>query len=290
MGGNIPFTIRRHVIKQWLNGDSRDQIAKDNDIGAGTVSAIIKQCKQKQRLEQGYSDGEDSQFELIRELAIMLKRKNLDVDSFASSVRLHKKLEDRDLNEEQVESLIEDMDVHCFKRGMNAEEFINTIHNVSGLSRNLEIPVEKLVDHLRQQEKKVDELREEIENLEMTEVEASWKHAMEKLGKYVIDRPVQEKLEATEKELAKARSEIDYMEELLFASKREIHRLNYERAIPIDQLLVNKRLDKTLERQEFSDMSKGLHHHLAKYPEVIAMIRERRHLRYPHSVELTKSS
>jgi hypothetical protein len=30
---------------QWLNGFSRDQIAKANQIGAGTVSAIIKQCK-----------------------------------------------------------------------------------------------------------------------------------------------------------------------------------------------------------------------------------------------------
>jgi hypothetical protein len=30
---------------QWLYGISRDQIAKANQIGAGTVSAIIKQCK-----------------------------------------------------------------------------------------------------------------------------------------------------------------------------------------------------------------------------------------------------
>jgi len=47
MGGRVPLTIRRQVIKQWLDGHSRDQIAKDNDIGAGTVSAIIKQCGQE---------------------------------------------------------------------------------------------------------------------------------------------------------------------------------------------------------------------------------------------------
>jgi transposase len=42
----IPRSIRERVIKQWLQGMSRDQIAKDNDIGAGTVSAI-KDTKQE---------------------------------------------------------------------------------------------------------------------------------------------------------------------------------------------------------------------------------------------------
>jgi hypothetical protein len=39
MGGKIPKTITKRVITQWLYGFSRDQIAKDNQIGAGTVSA-----------------------------------------------------------------------------------------------------------------------------------------------------------------------------------------------------------------------------------------------------------
>jgi DNA-binding CsgD family transcriptional regulator len=40
-------SIRERVIKQWLQGMSRDEIAKNNDIGAGTVSAIIKDAKQE---------------------------------------------------------------------------------------------------------------------------------------------------------------------------------------------------------------------------------------------------
>ena len=39
MGGKMPNIIRRRVIKQWLYGFHRDQIAKGNQIGAGTVSA-----------------------------------------------------------------------------------------------------------------------------------------------------------------------------------------------------------------------------------------------------------
>jgi transposase len=49
MGERVPLVIRRQVIKQWLNGHSRDQIAKDNDIGAGTVTTIIKQCSQEKQ-------------------------------------------------------------------------------------------------------------------------------------------------------------------------------------------------------------------------------------------------
>jgi hypothetical protein len=33
------------VVNQWLSGDSRDKIASDNDIGAGTVIYIINEWK-----------------------------------------------------------------------------------------------------------------------------------------------------------------------------------------------------------------------------------------------------
>jgi hypothetical protein len=32
----VPKSIKQRVIKQWLQAVSRDQIAKDNEIGAGT--------------------------------------------------------------------------------------------------------------------------------------------------------------------------------------------------------------------------------------------------------------
>jgi hypothetical protein len=94
MGGKIPSTIRRQVITQWLYGFSRDQIAKANQIGAGTVSEIIKQCKQKE-----HPDGNYSEFDLIRELSVMLKREDVDVNTFASSIRLQRKLEQKGLSE-----------------------------------------------------------------------------------------------------------------------------------------------------------------------------------------------
>lgn len=64
LGLTIPPTIRARVIKQWLSGYSRDQIAKDNQIGAGTVSSIVKQHKGEQ---QDYDNDSDYKFDLTRE-------------------------------------------------------------------------------------------------------------------------------------------------------------------------------------------------------------------------------
>jgi hypothetical protein len=77
------------------------KIAKGNQIDAGTVSVIIKQCKQQEQLQE-YADG-GFEFDLIRGLAVMLKREGLDVNSFASSIRLQRKLDEKSLSEERIE-------------------------------------------------------------------------------------------------------------------------------------------------------------------------------------------
>jgi hypothetical protein len=64
MKPKVPKSIRERVIKQWLQGMSRDEIAKGNDIGAGTVSAIIKDSKQK----------DIPDIDLLRQWVLVLKK------------------------------------------------------------------------------------------------------------------------------------------------------------------------------------------------------------------------
>jgi hypothetical protein len=45
MPAAIDSQAKKQVINQWLSGDSRDRIAADNGIGAGTVSNIINEWK-----------------------------------------------------------------------------------------------------------------------------------------------------------------------------------------------------------------------------------------------------
>jgi transposase len=45
MGGKIPRNIKIEVIRHWLNGLTREKIAKREDIGAGTVTGIVQEAR-----------------------------------------------------------------------------------------------------------------------------------------------------------------------------------------------------------------------------------------------------
>jgi transposase len=66
MPAAIDTQVKRRVINQWVSGDSRDKIAADNKIGAGTVTNIMNEWKK---------GVEDSDYESIRELAVFSKNK-----------------------------------------------------------------------------------------------------------------------------------------------------------------------------------------------------------------------
>jgi transcriptional regulator with XRE-family HTH domain len=121
MGARIPRSIREQVIKQWLEGISRDRIAKDNGIGAGTVSSIIKDSMQ-----------EITDIDLLRAVALIVKRHELNLPLLASSIRLKKKMDKMGLSEEEVDSL-ENIDTYCFKRRLTAEQFVNIIDSIFDL-------------------------------------------------------------------------------------------------------------------------------------------------------------
>jgi hypothetical protein len=219
LGLTIPPTIRALVIKQWLSGHSRDQIAKDNQIGAGTVSSIVKQHKGEQ---QDYDNDSDYKFDLTRELAVKLNKEGKDVRSFAPAVRLQSKLEERGLNEEQIDSLIENIDVHCLKRGLKPEEFVNTIDDVSALSDSLSVPVDKMPTYINQGRIEVEKINQEIKSAERRKIEAleDLDMTIEDLDEYVRNRPLADKLIETQRKLEVATRQRNYYMDL--ANSREI--------------------------------------------------------------------
>jgi hypothetical protein len=75
MGGKIP-----RKVKQWLYGLTRQQIAKQLSIGTGSVTGIIQEVRQA---EDGFND-----IELLREVAVSLRRDGLDVSQVAFARRL----------------------------------------------------------------------------------------------------------------------------------------------------------------------------------------------------------
>ncbi len=83
MAARIPHHTKNkgsETLAKWM---SRDNIAINNNIASGSVSNIIHDFKDK----------EIPDIDLLREVAVALKRENLDLIQFASSMRLRKMLD-----------------------------------------------------------------------------------------------------------------------------------------------------------------------------------------------------
>jgi hypothetical protein len=65
MPSAIGEIVKRRVIEQWISGDSRDKIAAENNIGAGTVTSIVNNYK---------VELENSDFGSVRELMAEAKK------------------------------------------------------------------------------------------------------------------------------------------------------------------------------------------------------------------------
>jgi hypothetical protein len=80
------------------------------------------------------------------------------------------------LSEEQIESLIEGVDVHCFRRCLKPEEFVNTINKISLLSDNLGIPVDEIPEYTSQEQERLNKIRQEIAYLQRAKMQVLQDH------------------------------------------------------------------------------------------------------------------
>ena len=162
MGARIPNLIRKRVIQQLLQGVSRADIAIENDVSDGTISTISNESRE-----------DDTNFDLLRELAVMLKKEGRTVNSFASSVRLKKQLENKGIDEGQIDSIIEQIHVHCFRRGISPEQLVENIQKVSELSENLGISLDELPQMITAENEKLETLKREVKGLQVEKRKSS---------------------------------------------------------------------------------------------------------------------
>jgi hypothetical protein len=142
MPAAIDTQVKRRVINQWVSGDSRDKIAADNDIGAGTVTNIMNEWKK---------GVEDSDYESIRELAVFSKKQGLNLSKHACSIRLNNYIKNIGTNPDEIESFIANL-----AGSPEPEKLIDVANQVARLSRSESIP---LADMSNKGRKKYKDLR-----------------------------------------------------------------------------------------------------------------------------------
>ena len=77
--------------------------------------------------------------DLLRTVAVLLKKDNLDLTRFASSIRLKNRLNGLKLTELQTDSFLENMAIHCFKEEIDPKEFLFQIYQVCSIAEYLNI-------------------------------------------------------------------------------------------------------------------------------------------------------
>ena len=223
MGGRIPEQIRRDVIRKWLLGLKRDGIAKETNIGKGTVSEIISQYSSK-----------DSEVDLIRQVALAIRDLQTDVFAFSQALRLKNILNEVGLKEEEkIESLVTIAEIHCFKHGFDLQEFFDIVEEVASYSNKLGIPVE---DHTQKEtlEKLNSQIRDAqtnlsivLQNNDVTSID---------LENYKNDKPIMDTLIETQEELANVAKERDRLRDQLTAERNQRITQTYEWLVPEHEL------------------------------------------------------
>jgi hypothetical protein len=167
MGARIPRLIRLQVIRALLEGKSRDKIAQKLDISKGAVSGIWEDTRR-----------DDSQFDLLREVAVKLKNKNLDIQSFAPLIRLYEVLGEKGLLAEttgqeslepmqnRMESLIIALEVFCFKKRLSIEDFVRQVTNMYNTADKLGIPIQRFPSYITELKDRIETLTTEVDRIE----------------------------------------------------------------------------------------------------------------------------
>jgi hypothetical protein len=151
LGSRVPKLVREKVITQWLQGFTRHEIAENNGIGEGTVTEIVKDYV------ENHSDVDKQ-----REFVVALMREGTDLDHFASSVRLNRFAEKLDVDQENFERFLANLEVYCFKKNMEINDFIKSVDDICSMSNRMQVPVKDLPHKLQQMLNEANLLAEEV--------------------------------------------------------------------------------------------------------------------------------
>ena len=182
----MPRIITSHeklsVIDDWLNGESRIDIAKKHKIGNGTVYNII----------QEWSNGISAQLaDRLREIAIKLKQNRLTVSGCAKGLRMLimlKKYEiEDDENEEKVTYFLKELYTKCQEVGLTPQKVFDYIGDI--LKFSSEISISQLPQFMKKKIQEKEELEGTMQELsikidELTKIHDEKEHELQRLLKF----------------------------------------------------------------------------------------------------------
>ena len=232
----------------------------------------------------------------MRQTALQIKKEDLEIFSFAASMRLRRLLEQLQITEDQIESLLEEVSIYCFKQDIAPKDFVLKIKDVSNLASDLKTPIHKLpsfINHLSSQKSKI-EREIAIKKQEYNQVVMMHKKYLEELKEFREKRHFLPKLnelqqlldnqnrtlDLASKESCDLAKENDHLKAIL--AKDEINQYEFTEA--------NKKLaffgdNKPLDKKEIAAIVYEIYHYPSDHIDIIKTMR---HWKKQREIEFKK--
>jgi hypothetical protein len=146
--------MKDEVIRLYLQGESRDDIARTCGVGKGTVSNIIDEWKRRLDIPDVQS---------LRDLAVNLKRRGIDATQCAEGLRIKNTMKKLGVNPNQFESFVIEVYGYCQNIGLAPQDIAFNLQALINLSKD--IPFSKIPERIEEKKKEKIQLEEEIRKL-----------------------------------------------------------------------------------------------------------------------------
>jgi chromosome segregation ATPase len=230
LGGKIPRNIKEKVIRQWLHGLTRENIAKENDIGAGTVTGIIQEAKKQEE----YQD-----IDLLRQVSLKLKEEGLELPLVGFAIRVKRIVEENDINEDQIESIIQDIAAYCLRHSIPFDTVIKSGREALYLEEKYDIPVEKIPELIIQAKERIDRLEHQTQEIlrkkqqaqeECDAIRQEHDIIVAELEKYGKEIPLIKRIKELEMELDEEKKLNEHYETRIIGLEKELNNARLEAA------------------------------------------------------------
>jgi len=157
----VTLAAKGGVVEDWLRGLSRDTIATNHGLSAGTVSNVIRQWRLG--LDQTSVDE-------LREFAVSLKRLRITTPVCAEGARIASMMTSLGIAKNDFDLFISETYGRCIRLGLHPERIVHDLKQFLDLSDS--VPWEQISNHIEQQLARKQLLEEEIQRLEIQASEA----------------------------------------------------------------------------------------------------------------------
>jgi chromosome segregation ATPase len=140
---------------------------------------------------------------LLRQVSTKLKEDGLEPAQLGFAIRLKKIMEENDIREDQLESLILDINSYCLKHKVTLDKVFESGYEALNLEFKFGISVEKIPEFIIQGKKTIEELERQRQELigKKQEIKEKYHTILALLEKYGKEKPLIEHIKALERKL-----------------------------------------------------------------------------------------